>query len=56
MLGDMYWRVATHQYLVWLDEGAGKRVEAIAHYREVLRCCEHLRSPDAEEVHRDLHT
>jgi tetratricopeptide (TPR) repeat protein len=43
-----------HQFLAWLDERAGNRAGAVMHYREALRHFAQVRSPDAEDVRRDL--
>ncbi len=43
-----------HQFLAWLDRAAGNHAGAIQHYREALRRFEQVRSPDAEDVRRDL--
>ena len=53
-LGDPMAAGKCHQFLAWLDRDAGDRAGAIAHYREALRRFEQVRSPDAEDVRRDL--
>ena len=53
-LGDPMTTGKCHQFLAWLDEQSGDRAGAIVHYREALRRFEQVRSPDAEDVRRDL--
>jgi tetratricopeptide (TPR) repeat protein len=46
-LSDIYNIGKCHQFLAWLDEGEGKRAEAIEHYREARRCFARVQAPDA---------
>ncbi|GEM_PF-2016359 len=54
LLGDIHGMGDCHQFLAWLARDQGNNAQAVAHYREALRCYEKVQSPSAEGVRTAL--